>query len=139
MAKWKERLIMCATRRKNAKTKWTRCGGERGGGVVAQGCRRYVRRSRLARQNFGGVSIRGLAPSNRAVERLALESYQSLLRKEALVSDLRINPESFDIALRNDARDVISPGAVVGGGASIVGDFAFVGNGESVRAVLAWH
>ena len=70
---------------------------------------RYVRRSRLARQTLAEFQTAVLRRQIGRVERLALESYQSLLRKEALVSDLRINPESFDIALRDNARNVISP------------------------------
>ena len=70
---------------------------------------RYVRRSRLARETLAEFKSAVLRRQIGRVESLALESYQSLLRKEALVSELRINPESFDIALRDDNGDSLSP------------------------------
>lgn len=70
---------------------------------------RYVRRSRLARDTLAEFQSAVLRRQIGRVERLALESYQALLRKEALVSDLRIHPDSFDITLRNGASDAISP------------------------------
>ena len=84
-------------------------GGERGGGVIAQGCRPLCAAVAAGAANFSGIPNGGLRRQIGRIERLALESYQSLLRKETLVSDLQINPENFDIALRDDTRDVISP------------------------------
>ena len=70
---------------------------------------RFVRRSRLARQTLAEFQSAVLRRQIGRVERLALESCQALLHKEALISELRINPESFDILLRDGAGEPISP------------------------------
>ena len=70
---------------------------------------RYVRRSRLARQTLAEFQTAVLRRQIGRIERLVLENYQSLLRKETLVSDLRINPENFDISLRDNVCNMISP------------------------------
>lgn len=70
---------------------------------------RYVKRSNQARHLLGEFQSAVLRRQIGRVENLALESYQSLLRKEALVSELKIDPESFDIVLRDSDRDTISP------------------------------
>ena len=62
---------------------------------------RFVRRSRVARQTLGEFQLAVLSQQIGRVARSALESYQSLLRKERLVSDLQIDPERFDITLRD--------------------------------------
>ena len=41
------------------------------------------------------------------IERLVLDSFRQLLRKESLVADLRISPDDFQLELRNDSEEHI--------------------------------
>lgn len=43
------------------------------------------------------------------IERLVLDSFRQLLRKESLVADLRISPDDFQLELRNDSGEHIFP------------------------------
>ena len=70
---------------------------------------RFVKKSRQARKTLSDFQSAVLRRQVGRVSRLALESYQTLLRKDGLVSELQINPESFDILLLDNERDELSP------------------------------
>ena len=70
---------------------------------------RFIRHSQSARQTLTDFSSAVLCRQIGRVEHLALESYQSLLRKDRLISSLRIHPESFTVLLRDMEQTSISP------------------------------
>ena len=70
---------------------------------------RFTQHAQLARQTMTEFQAAVLHRQIRRVEHLALESYQSLLHKDRLISELSINPETFDIVLRDMERVPICP------------------------------
>ena len=70
---------------------------------------RFMQHSQLARQTLAEFGSAVLHRHIGSVERLALESYQSLLRKDRLISTLRIHPETFAVLLRDMEQTPISP------------------------------
>ena len=70
---------------------------------------RFIRHSQSARQTLTDFGCAVLRRQLGRVEHLALESYQSLLRKDRLISALRIHPETFSVLLRDMEQTPISP------------------------------
>lgn len=70
---------------------------------------RFTRHSQLARQTLTEFRSGILRRQISRVENLALESFQSLLHKDRLVSELNIGLEDFDIVLRDMERAPIFP------------------------------
>ncbi len=70
---------------------------------------RFIRHSQLARQTLADFSLAVLRQQIGRVEHLALKSYQSLLRKDRLISTLQIHPETFVVFLRDMELTPISP------------------------------
>ena len=70
---------------------------------------RFVRHSQSARQTLTDFSSAVLFRQIGRVEHLALESYQSLLRKDRLISSLQIHPETFTVLLRDTEQTPVSP------------------------------
>ena len=70
---------------------------------------RFTQHAQLARQTMTEFQVAVLRRQIRRVEHLALESYQSLLHKDRLISELSINPQTFDIVLRDMERVPICP------------------------------
>ena len=62
---------------------------------------KYIHRTQAARETLQQFESAVLQSQIGHVERLALDSYLSLLRKEGLLSSIRINPDAFSIALRD--------------------------------------
>ena len=70
---------------------------------------RFLQHSLLARQTLAEFGSAVLRRQIGLVEHLALESYQSLLRKDRLISELRIHPETFAVLIRDMEQTPISP------------------------------
>ena len=70
---------------------------------------RFTRHSQLARQTLTEFEAAILRRQISRVENLALESFQSLLHKDRLISELNIGLEGFDIVLRDMERAPIFP------------------------------
>lgn len=70
---------------------------------------RFVQHSQSARQTLADFSSAVLFRQIGRVEHLALESYQSLLRKDRLISSLQIHPETFTVLLRDTEQTPVSP------------------------------
>lgn len=70
---------------------------------------RFIRHSQSARQTLTDFSSAVLRRQIGRVEHLALESYQSLLRKDRLISALQINPETFEVLIRDMEQTPIPP------------------------------
>ena len=70
---------------------------------------RFTQHSQLARQILAEFGTAVLRRQIGLVEHLALESYQSLLRKDKLISALQIHPETFAVVLRDSEQIPICP------------------------------
>ena len=70
---------------------------------------RFTRHSKTARQVLEEFGYAILNTQINRVEQLALESYQSLLHKDMLISEISIDPESFNIVLRDKEQTPILP------------------------------
>ena len=67
-----------------------------------------MQHSQLARQTLTEFGAAVLHRQIENVEHFALESYQCLLRKDRLITTLKINPDTFDIVLRDREQNPIS-------------------------------
>ncbi|MCY4211963.1 MAG: DNA sulfur modification protein DndD [Gammaproteobacteria bacterium] len=70
---------------------------------------RFTRHSKTARKILAEFGSEVLNSQINRVEQLALDSFQSLLHKDKLISELSINPESFNIVLRDMEQTPILP------------------------------
>ena len=69
---------------------------------------RFVQHSQLARQTLKEFGSDVMRRQIGRVEHSVLESFQSLLRKDRLISALKIHPESFDVLLHDTEQSPIS-------------------------------
>ena len=69
---------------------------------------RFMQHSLLAGQILEKFGAAVLGRKIGLVENLALESYQSLLRKDKLVASLQIDPNTFDIVLKDRTNNLVS-------------------------------
>ena len=70
---------------------------------------RFIHHSQMARQTLVDLSVAKLHLNIERLEQLVLESFQSLLRKDRLISTLQIHPETYAVQLRNMEQVPISP------------------------------
>ena len=70
---------------------------------------RYMRHSIMARQMLRAFGSAILDRQITRVEDLTLECFQNLLRKDKMITELRINPEDFSVVLRNYEQIPITP------------------------------
>lgn len=71
--------------------------------------RRIVEHAERVRATVGALRTRLLDRHLRRIEAAVLESLQRLLRKELLVADVRIDPESFEVTLVTPNDETLTP------------------------------
>ncbi|TLG01815.1 DNA sulfur modification protein DndD [Nocardia cyriacigeorgica] len=71
--------------------------------------RRIIHHSERVRDTLATLRVEATRRNLQRIESLVIQALQRLLRKERLVSDLKIDPETFAIELRGDAGNVVLP------------------------------
>ena len=84
-------------------------------GFADEDARRVVHHAKRVRGTLAMFREKLVERHVRRIERLILDSFRQLLRKEALVSNLAIDPRTFAVELRDRNGDVLAPSRLSAG------------------------